>query len=151
MVGQYHRFNRHELAQTPGDNEGQGGLVGCSPQGCKESDTTQQLNNRASLNHAIPPPQAVLPNPFSFSPPVHTYVSPQHLPSSNILCSSCLCHCLSFAVFLHQNRSSTQGFLSDFFCCVSSVHLGIEKKQLFKMKKGNEKRFMNSCKFPCLF
>ena len=28
-----------------GDGEGQGGLVCCSPQGCKESDTSGRLNN----------------------------------------------------------------------------------------------------------
>ena len=30
----------HELGQTPGDSEGQGGLACWSPRGCKESDTT---------------------------------------------------------------------------------------------------------------
>ena len=29
-----------EFEQVPGDSEGQGSLVGCSPCGCKESDTT---------------------------------------------------------------------------------------------------------------
>ena len=45
MVGWHHRLNRHEFEQTPGDGEGQGGLECCSPCGCKESDTTQQLKN----------------------------------------------------------------------------------------------------------
>ena len=40
----YHRLNRHEFQQTLGDCEGQGSLVYCSPWGCKESDTTEQLN-----------------------------------------------------------------------------------------------------------
>ena len=31
--------------QTPGDREGQGSLVCCSPWGRKESDTPEQLNN----------------------------------------------------------------------------------------------------------
>ena len=30
----------HELEQTPGDGEGQGGLACCSPWLCKDSDTT---------------------------------------------------------------------------------------------------------------
>ena len=34
-----------ESQQTPGDSEGQGSLVCCSPWGRKESDTTEQLNN----------------------------------------------------------------------------------------------------------
>ena len=33
MVGQHHRFNGHELGQTPGDGEGQGGLACYSSQG----------------------------------------------------------------------------------------------------------------------
>ena len=37
--------NGHECKQTPGDGEGQGSLVCCSPWGRKESDTTEQLNN----------------------------------------------------------------------------------------------------------
>ena len=45
MVRQHQQLNGHELEQTPGDSEGQGSLVCCSPWGHKESDTTQQLNN----------------------------------------------------------------------------------------------------------
>ena len=40
LVGWHHQFNGHELGRTPGDGEGQGGLVCCSPWGHKESDTT---------------------------------------------------------------------------------------------------------------
>ena len=40
MVGWHHWCNRHELGLTPGDGEGQGGLVWSSPWGHKESDTT---------------------------------------------------------------------------------------------------------------
>ena len=40
MVGWHHRLNGHEFEQTPGDGEGLGSLVGCSPQGHKESNTT---------------------------------------------------------------------------------------------------------------
>ena len=45
MVGRYHRLNGQEFEQAPGDNEGQGSLLCCSPWGCKESDTTEQLNH----------------------------------------------------------------------------------------------------------
>ena len=44
MVGWYHRLKGHEFEQTPGDGLGQGSLECCSPWGCKESDTTKQLN-----------------------------------------------------------------------------------------------------------
>ena len=44
MVGWHHRLNGHEFEQIPGDDEGQQSLARCSPGGCKESDTTEQLN-----------------------------------------------------------------------------------------------------------
>ena len=40
MVGWHHRLNGHEFEQAPGDGEGQGRLVCCSPWNCKELDTT---------------------------------------------------------------------------------------------------------------
>ena len=40
MVGCHHRLNEHAFEQTPGDGEGQGSLVRCSPWGRKELDTT---------------------------------------------------------------------------------------------------------------
>ena len=41
MVGGHHRLNGHEFEQAVGVGEGQGGLACCSPQGRKESDTTE--------------------------------------------------------------------------------------------------------------
>ena len=49
MVGWQHRPNGHEFEQASGDSVGQGGLACCSPWGRKESDTTEQLNNRAYI------------------------------------------------------------------------------------------------------
>ena len=40
--GQHHQLNGHELGQTPGDSEGQGGLVCYSPWARKELDTTTE-------------------------------------------------------------------------------------------------------------
>ena len=40
MVGWQQQLNGHEFEQTPGNSEGQGGLVCYSPWGHKESDTT---------------------------------------------------------------------------------------------------------------
>ena len=51
-AGQHHRCHEHKLGQTPGNGEGQGDLACCSPWGCKESDTTGQLNNNHSSNGA---------------------------------------------------------------------------------------------------
>ena len=42
MVGWHHQLNGHELEQTPGDSEGQGSLVCCSPWGHKDLVTEQQ-------------------------------------------------------------------------------------------------------------
>ena len=39
MAERHHRCNEHELGQTLGDGEGQGGLEYCGPWGCKESKT----------------------------------------------------------------------------------------------------------------
>ena len=38
------RLDGHEFEQTLGVADGQGSLVCCSSQGCKESDTTERLN-----------------------------------------------------------------------------------------------------------
>ena len=44
MVGWYHWLNAYEFKQALGVGDGQGSLTHCSPQGCKESDTTERLN-----------------------------------------------------------------------------------------------------------
>ena len=45
MVGWHHWLNGHEFEQVPGDGEGQGGLVCCSPWGHKDSNMTEWMNN----------------------------------------------------------------------------------------------------------
>ena len=44
VVWLYHQLDGHELEQTAGVGDGQGGLVYCSPWGRTESDTVEQLN-----------------------------------------------------------------------------------------------------------
>ena len=44
MAGWHYQLDGHEFEQTTGVGEKQGSLVCCSPWGCKESDTTKQLN-----------------------------------------------------------------------------------------------------------
>ena len=44
MVGSHHLLDGHGFEQAPGVGDGQGGLVCCSPRGCKESDMTERLN-----------------------------------------------------------------------------------------------------------
>ena len=54
MVGRHHRLNGHESEQTLVDSEGLGSLAYCSPQGRKESETTELLNNN---HHPLLSPQ----------------------------------------------------------------------------------------------
>ena len=54
MGGWHHWCNGHELGETLGDGDGQGGLVCCSSCGHKESDMTGWLNsnnNKPYLNY----------------------------------------------------------------------------------------------------
>ena len=44
MVGWHDRLNGHEFEYALGVVDGQGSLVGCSPCGHKELDTTERLN-----------------------------------------------------------------------------------------------------------
>ena len=46
VVGWHHQLNGHEFEQTQGDGEGQESLACCSLFGHKESDMSEQLNNR---------------------------------------------------------------------------------------------------------
>ena len=43
MVGWHHQLNEHEFEQAPGDGEGQGNLVCCSPWGHKELYMSESL------------------------------------------------------------------------------------------------------------
>ena len=53
MVGWHHRFNGHEFEQTLGDGDGQGRLACYNPQGRKESDTTEQPNNKEETDRSL--------------------------------------------------------------------------------------------------
>ena len=58
MLEWHHRFSGHEFEQAPGDGEGQGSLVCCTPWHFEESDTTQGLNdenNRFNLKQPTKP------------------------------------------------------------------------------------------------
>ena len=48
VAGWHHWLNGHECEQSLQDSGWQGKLVCCSPWGCKESDTSEQLNNNRS-------------------------------------------------------------------------------------------------------
>ena len=58
MAGWHHQFSGHELGQTPGDGEGQGSLVCCSPWGHKwigHDLVTEQWQQLAGSNSQAPP------------------------------------------------------------------------------------------------
>ena len=61
MVGGHHRLNGHEFEQVLGDGEGQGSLVCCRPQGCKESYTTEGLNNNSARYRTTDPGYPTIP------------------------------------------------------------------------------------------
>ena len=44
MAGWHHQLNAQEFGLTLRVGDGQGGLACCSSWGCKELDTTEQLN-----------------------------------------------------------------------------------------------------------
>ena len=48
MAGWHHWLDGRESEWTPGVGDGQRGLVCCNSWGCKESDTTWQLNNNTA-------------------------------------------------------------------------------------------------------
>ena len=54
MVGWHHQLDEHESKKAPGFGDGQGRLVCCSPWGCKESDTTEQLNWTEHVHMSTP-------------------------------------------------------------------------------------------------
>ena len=45
MVGWHHRLDVHAFEQALGVGEGKGGLLCCSPWGCKESDMTESVHD----------------------------------------------------------------------------------------------------------
>ena len=53
LVGWHHWLNGPEFGQALGDRGGQGSLVCCSPWGCKESDTSEWLNNNNNFLQPI--------------------------------------------------------------------------------------------------
>ena len=85
MVALHYRINVHEFEQTPGDGEGQGSLACCSPQGHKESDTTEWLknsNNKGQRLQRMFILNILLPNSSRWGIPVFPYMSRSVSPSS---------------------------------------------------------------------
>ena len=92
-----HQLNGHESEQTLGDSGGQRSLVCCSPWGCKESDTTEQLLlscfSRARLSATPQTAAHQAPSSLGFSRQEHwsglPFPSPMHESESEVA-QSCL-------------------------------------------------------------
>ena len=53
MAGWHHQLYGHDFEKAPEVGDGRGSLACYSPWGCKESDTTEQLNRTDILNTAL--------------------------------------------------------------------------------------------------
>ena len=78
MVGKHHRVNAHESELTPGDSEGQGSLVCWGSWGCKESDTTWQLNNNKRHRKPVCRATAACPEAGGQGRVYFSYTNHQH-------------------------------------------------------------------------
>ena len=105
MVGQHHQFNGYEFEQTPGD-DGWRIWACCSPQGCKELDTSQtRLNDRTTAKQE---------GCWSCLLPAH---ESHHVLSSPALSSVTLCQHLEIGhsgdtYTLEIGKQRDQGFLN---------------------------------------
>ena len=79
-VGWYHQLNGHEFEQTPGDSEGQGSLMCCSPWGHKEPNLTEQLNNNKATSSVVD----------CYSSSKNQYVQAGEIPQRTSLVVQCL-------------------------------------------------------------
>ena len=57
VIGWHHQLNGREFEQTPGESEGQGSLVCCSPWGHKELDVSVTEQQQSSTSFSFCPPQ----------------------------------------------------------------------------------------------
>ena len=122
MAGWHHRLDGDEFGWTPGDGDGQGGLVCCNSWGGKELDTTEQLNWTDWLTRNSS--QWLFFRHWMV--PSHAW-SCQFLPgdlrktSSELHCVLCLLFCpsvclslsLQFSLLLKPSHSSHQGSLDE--------------------------------------
>ena len=97
MVGWHHRFNGHGFEQALGVGDGQGGLVCCSPWGCKESDMNEQLNWTVFIPRVLSLPFPSVPS-MAFPMWTQGLLSPP-LPTVHALPSK------PSRLYLHRNSS----------------------------------------------
>ena len=103
MVRWHHRLNGHEFEQAPGDAERQRSLGCCSPWGCRESDTTEGLNNNKQDTQ------------FSLPSSAHPALGFKLLKVFQIQLSIIASHCiLGFSSVTPANRQVCTLFVSSF-------------------------------------
>ena len=103
MVGWHHRLKGHEFEQSLGDSDGQRSLAYYSPCSRKESDTTEQLNNKN--NNTCQFLQDVSPKLHLLGPGVASYISQANQSSSVEFCSNCTQDSQNFSVGESQMMS----------------------------------------------
>ena len=104
IVGWHHWSNWHELGQTLGDGEEQGGLACHSLWGCKESDTTRKLNNNKYI---------------------YIYIFPFHSPVNQSICAN-------FSIYGPDQRPSWSNyFIKHIYTSVMRIYINDTKMQLF--------------------
>ena len=101
----------HEFEQALEDGEGQGSLAYCSPQDCKELDTTEQLNNN-NLVIFIPAPKQMSQSQSCGCKEQNIYFrgheNGQECPSAETMAGKSGCQCsFSFNILLQLQKNLT--------------------------------------------
>ena len=111
MVAWHHRLDGHEFEQTPGDGEGQGSLACCSAWGCKESHTTERLNNNFYLSHLLAVCFWIGCEPLSTSVSLF-FKTPSNIPTRGLLWQMILEHKHSIIIASDINDDDCYCYLS---------------------------------------
>ena len=109
MVGWHHQLNGHEFEQALEDGDGRGSLACCTPWGCKESDTTEQLTNnnkklftRVYPRNSFPPSQPVLTFKSLYGI-LFSLVTGSEVPFLSFV--SCSAHCPHLTLIMKYKKS----------------------------------------------
>ena len=127
MVGWHHWLNGHGFGWAPGVGDGQGGLVGCSSWGHKESDTIEWHNWTERTEWRLPPrglmPDTVPPRTAAARVPVPTagHCWPMPLQETLKQSKARLAQSLLGVIALFSGSWCAQGFLCAFQASLASM------------------------------
>ena len=99
MVGWHHLLNGHGFEQNQGDSKGRGSRACCSPQGHKEQDTTQRLNNDASRVNGTFKLLSLSLGFLTFKTEIYCPYTPSIVSIKKIMCQKALVLCKSQECF----------------------------------------------------